>query len=129
MDCLNCIPRDDMPQVDLKDLDSLFNWLWSEKRIASYRRYLPTEMLKHKQCPDHFDPVKGKELETKPLLVASDCFILDGNHRHCGAQAEKLAVCDCYQLTVPFDEAVQAILHYAKAYHYGDGAVHPMGVY
>lgn len=129
MDCLNCIPRDDMPQVDMIDLSALLVFLNEQYGIHTERRTIPTDLLRHKQCPDHFDPVQGKELETKPLLVASDCFILDGNHRHCGARAAKLSVCDCYQLTVPFDQAVQAILHYAKAYHYGDGAVHPMGVY
>lgn len=124
-----CIQREHMPQVDYADIPALCQYLQDVHAINSKELKVCPIMLSSKQCPDTFGPVRGREKLVKPLLISSDLFILDGNHRWATFVEDGAPECNCIMLDVDFDTAVEAILHFGKAYRYGDGNMHKMGVW
>jgi hypothetical protein len=111
-----------MPQIDLPDYGKLEVFLMREYGVACERQALPTDIFKMKQCPDnlptHAPP--GEVDVAKPILVASDYFILDGNHHWLGAKERGKEYCNSVLIRATFDESCAMIEHFSNVHHEDD---------
>lgn len=114
-----CYPRDVMPQVDFADYPGLFAHL-NARSIMVRDRSLPPSFLRMRQCIGETRPCRRIELLAKPLLIAMDMSILDGDHRYLRHLEEKTPEIRCYEIGLGFEEAMRAILTYPAAYRLGD---------
>lgn len=115
-----CIPRNDMPQVDTAHLPQLLAFM-HRKGVKVETLQLPPEMLIVRQCMSEVRPATNPALVCKPLLVAQDFSILDGDHRWAMHMQRKSPTCPCYLIGLPFPAAVETILQFPEAYRFGDG--------
>lgn len=77
----NLVPRVDMPQVDESDYPALVNFLQAHSCPVS-RIVIEPQSCRFHQSVDDFDPSRIFRMPLdKPILLARDRFILDGNHR------------------------------------------------
>lgn len=115
-----CIKRADMPQVDWVDMPGLFAFL-NSKHILVAERKLPPTWLTIRQCLDEVRACRNTLILTKPLLIATDLSVLDGDHRLVAHLELGTPEVECFQIGCSFAEASKAILQYPKAYRLGDG--------
>lgn len=115
-----CIPRKIMPQIDLADMDGLLDYLRSHG-VDSREATLPIGLLTMKQCVGDTRPARNQLLKQKPLLIASDYSVLDGNGRYLMWKKEGQTKVPCIYLSKPFMFSALAILAFPKAYRYADG--------
>ena len=120
-----CIPRDDMPQIDMADLPGLLAYLNTKKIILISDVNYPPTWLVPKQCLNQTRPATNPKLATKPLLISRDLYIIDGHHRWMMHMEQYKADASwrvrCFQLDREFDECCAAIASYPGAYKLGDG--------
>lgn len=119
-----CIPRENMPQVDMGDIPGLLEWLASVG-VEFKKGPVPTADLRPIQCIHQIAPVRRREMLVKPILASQEPFIIDGNHRWATFVQDKVPSVECIMLNRDFYTAAKIIRDYAKAYSYGDGKVHP----
>ena len=115
-----CVTRRHMPQVADDKLPDLLDWL-AKRGIAAYWTWLPTHVVRHRQCPDLFDPAYfvGKAdgvQRNKPILVSRDLCIVDGNHRHEDHNRRGLSRIYSIILDAPFNMAVEAVREFPGSY-------------
>lgn len=122
-----CIPRDQMPQLDLASYAGLVEWV-KTKGVLLVPRAIEPARCHSLQCMEK--PPRSVSLHTlqKPVLIASDYAIVDGNHRwwhllHNRADVHYLM--STLQFSVPFQEAVDLMFQFPATYSYGDGNYHP----
>jgi len=83
------IPREEMPQIKSTDMQNFVQWLKSDKQIDSKQMQIMVDDLKPTQKKINTNKVKGmlakKSIDelasSKPVLVTSDNFLVDGHHR------------------------------------------------
>jgi hypothetical protein len=97
-----------MPQIDDKAYPALRLWL-TDNAITFYQETVAPSELKPHQRIDvdkaiHIPP----SVLAIPLLVSSDGYILDGNHRWY-AHEQANAVCKIIRIGLPFDDAIAAL--------------------
>jgi hypothetical protein len=118
------IPRKAMPQIDESDFTALFEWLafWG---ITVETVTVPAKELRFRQRISWrlIRRVMPLELYAKPILISSDSWILDGNHR---AAAHKLNgdSIKAIRLSCSFWRAIPILFSFAGTYSYGDGLRH-----
>lgn len=109
------IPRSNMPQVDEADLAHLI--------ARAYARGLHPEfvvveasVLRSRQAVNR-QRVAGMpdRLLRKPILISSDGYILDGNHRWYAAKRRHVEL-TCVQIGATFNEARQWLLSLTFVY-------------
>jgi hypothetical protein len=113
-----------MPQVDMADLPGLLRHLWQHHRIGHVERQIAPSSLLVRQCPNPIRVCTRTELLLKPLLVSSDLYIVDGNHRWARLMLDGWPHATCIVLSAEFDRAVRAVRTFPQAYSYGDGQDH-----
>lgn len=104
------IPRRFMPQVSEADYPSLFLFLASHG-VTVESILLEPSALHFRQHIGRLHPVPATVLY-KPVLVASDNAILDGNHR-AGIHRKLGTRCPCYRLSLPFLDAIALLFSFA----------------
>jgi hypothetical protein len=112
-----------MPQVDEADQTALVEWLaWKGIRVAQVTR--SPDQLRFRQHVD-FDRVRRMpdEVFRKPIWVAADGSVLDGNHR---AWAHRLRSqpAECLMIDLPFRAAIGALFSFAGTYDYAQRSAH-----
>lgn len=122
---MRCIPRDDMPQIDMADMPALFNYL-RDKGMPVVFAYVPTMLLVPRQCVADIKPIPDREVLLKPILAARDRVILDGNSRWVTHKADHSPLVPCFLVGTPFATALPTVLKFPKTYEYGDGHLHPI---
>lgn len=115
-----CIPRKLMPQVDQADYPDLLAFLCG-KGCAPVLTLIPLSQLTIRQCMSETRPATNPLLLKKPLLIAKDLSVLDGNHRLLQRKAAGIPDAECEQLPLDFQAAYDLILSFPKAYRYADG--------
>ncbi len=109
------VPRRLMPQVDEQDMTALFEWLaWKGISVAEVTVH--PDQLQFRQKVD-FNKVNSMPdfVYRKPVLISNDDTVLDGNHR---SWAHKLKGDpeQCYQVNLPFAEAIGALFSFRGTY-------------
>jgi hypothetical protein len=109
------VPRPFMPQVDEADETALVEWL-AFRGIKVSETTIEAEQLEFHQHVD-FNRVETMpaDVYAKPIWVAQDGSVLDGNHR---ATAHKLKgdPVKALRVELPFEQAVAAIFSFAGTY-------------
>lgn len=108
------IDRSAMPQIDEADLTALVEWL-AFKGVTVETVTLSSKALRFRQSVERHLAPMPKAVYDKPVLIASDRYVLDGNHR---ARAHKLNgdSCRCLRLSCGFSEALEALFSFAGTY-------------
>lgn len=118
------IPRPDMPQIDYDDYGDLFSYLKKHQDQISVGVRPPKELRAHQRIiraiAENMDEIDC----SKPVLVSSDDYILDGNHRWF-AHVLRGTMVPTIVVNLPFEQALNCLCHFPKAYFYGDGKKHP----
>lgn len=126
MNAEQCIARGIMPQVDEKDIPELVAFLRSSG-VKVLKTCLNPRIVRGKQKVDR---TKVRAIPavvlSKPVLISSDLFVVDGNHRWMAAIWRGLASLDAYFIQLPFKETLEAIFKFPKTYYYADGNYHPI---
>jgi len=123
-----CIARGLMPQVDEADLPGLVEFL-RERGIKVW-----TEACINPRLVRGVQKVNRKKVHAlpldvslnKPVLVARDRKIIDGNHRWMKLVHRKMPCMKTHVVDLPFDEAIKNVFEYPKTYYYDDGKYHPI---
>lgn len=124
-----CIPRSEMPQVDMDQLASVVLHLL-KRDVSVDETMVPLAWLQAKQCPDEFRSASWLEgALKKPLLISADFFILDGHHRYARLRQEGHDTCRCFVIGKPFDEAVPLLEGLPEVYELGNGNQHKVRSY
>ena len=81
------LPRSQMPQI--KDIDSFLSYISAHGHLyidmfGTVDNFRPTQTDYDKDKVDRIkqDMIRNPRSNTKPILVSSDGFILDGHHRY-----------------------------------------------
>lgn len=114
-----CIHREDMPQIDKEFFPSLLSYL-DELGYAMEQTTLPTATLHPVQCLNQIVGVRRKEILTKPLLVASDRYILDGNNRWQQFTLDHVTEVPVYLISAPFNVCFEVLSNFPHTYYYRD---------
>lgn len=114
------IPRHKMPQVASKDYDELVSYL-SQKGLKLQKKKVKASALKPTQSNFNVDKVVGgiakmKTMnQTKPLIVSSDNYIIDGHHRWLSVKNTGGSL-DIVQANVPVKELLKHVKEFPKAF-------------
>lgn len=116
------IPREEMPQVQAKDLPHFLTWL-GKNGVETKETSIPVTDLKYAQGELHLDKIrellkKGKEEQLeKPIIVSNDNYVLDGAHR-CAAKSHKepTASMKAFRICLPVHHAIAATHKYSKSF-------------
>lgn len=113
------IPRSEMPQIEEEDYPVLFPWL-SQRGIIAEKRCVPCgELHNHQRIA--IDPVRAAAIPEavldKPIIAASDFFIVDGNHRWWVRKERGKLFVSAYMLSVPFGNALVNIAQFGRIHH------------
>lgn len=117
------VPRERMPQIDEADLVEFTEFAISEG--ISFRRtsFCPKELRAHQRI-DFERAMKIEEsVLRKPILVSTDHYILDGNHRWMQHAVRGLRV-RAIELGLEFENGLDFMFRFEKTYSYGDGNFH-----
>lgn len=116
-DCAPCTPRTEMPQVDEKDLLQLVIFL-AEHSVSTEAKVMPVDRLVFHQrvYPNRIPPPASADMH-KPLLVAADGYILDGNHRAAAHRRDGTSPV-VFKLGLPFHEAIALLFKFPATYRY-----------
>jgi hypothetical protein len=122
-----CIARAAMPQIDERDELELLAFLAKRGVTFDYRAFAPTELrFNQRIIPAKVHGVaRHPELLDKPILVAADLAILDGNHRAAAARVLRRDL-HGFWFGLPFIDMLGHLYAFPKTYEYGDGAFHPV---
>lgn len=106
-----------MPQVDAVDLP----WMLSEAQASRgwYFDELEPEVIKSHQIVNHGRALGMPEkVAMKPILISSDNFVVDGNHRLYNRKMKKGALTKMLviKLSWSFDEALDWLLEQPFTY-------------
>lgn len=101
------IPRRVMPQIEEADYPALLRFLGSIDVEVKHRIELADSLI-HRQAMDAFDPARVGVWEaiTKPVIVARDGSIIDGNHRAMAAQYIGQPYIPTLRIMRPFEPAI-----------------------
>ena len=122
------ISRRFMPQIDEKDLVPALANLTRRGIFANFQLHPASTLVGH-QAVDEAKVegiMKNEEALSKPLLIASHGFVLDGNHR---AEAHKRLGSEnviAIVIPLPYEDALLALAETPQTYAYGDGHEHPI---
>lgn len=118
---ISCIPRAEMPQVDEADIGGLIAFL-SARGVASVMLTVTPTSLVSRQ---HIVPGKVRSilraeaaLLAKPLLVAFDRVVVDGNHRYAAARIRGVGI-PVVLFNRAFADLLGEVFAYPKTYTYG----------
>lgn len=120
-----CIPRDQMPQVDQKDLPAMFQWLASQGVTVNEEIMPPDRIRGHQKVNRSLVHKIPEEALEKPIVISEDNIVVDGNHRWATAHFRKRGSIATYVIGAKFDEALELVRKCPQSYTYGDGNVHP----
>lgn len=118
------IPRERMPQIDEVKLAEFLEYCASVDVIVERDLCMdPFELRAHQQvdlakCVDMPD-----EVLAKPVLLSSDNYVLDGNHRWLGHVIRKTRV-PALRLGIEFCHGLDLMFQFPGTYSYGDGREH-----
>lgn len=100
------VPRVDMPQIEERDYPSLFAFLAGHGCKVERVKVDPRHLRFHQSVAD-FDPSRLSSMPmVKPILIARDRFILDGNHRAKGALYLQRPIIDAFRMNRDFEPAI-----------------------
>jgi hypothetical protein len=80
------MPREEMPQITVKDTMEFIDWLENQGITVQYLS-MPVALLRCVQGNEHVDQKKVTALQnstamsTKPFIVSKDNYVFDGHHR------------------------------------------------
>lgn len=120
-----CVPRSAMPQVDEKDMAQLLGHLLTKGISFKGAVIDPLDIHSHQQVDYNRLATMPDAAMQKPILVAADMRVIDGNHRRM-AHVIKGTACPCIVIDEGFEEAISAIFECPCTYSYGDGKYHPI---
>lgn len=109
------VPRPSMPQVDEKDLPRLVADAMGGPRVE-FDVAKVCKLRAHQRINHHIAKAMDPRVKLKPVIVSSDGYIVDGNHRwwsHVHAGDEWINV---IRLGLSFDIAIRWVL--ARPYAY-----------
>lgn len=113
------VPRTRMPQIDESDLVDLLAFLARHSVHVSIAVVEPNDLRFHQRVFENRVPPLGDDLLDKPLLVSSEGYVLDGNHR---ATAHKRYGTRpvCFILHKDFLDSMALLFQFPKTYSYGE---------
>jgi len=112
-----CTPRPDMPQINEADLLPLLVFLAGHNVNVEATEMDTAQLVFHQKVyPDRIPPPRSAELR-KPLLVAADGYILDGNHRAAAHRRDGTRPI-VFRLDRSFLEAIAALFRFPRTYVY-----------
>jgi hypothetical protein len=122
-----CIERATMPQIDESAYPALLAFLHGRGIASASRMFGPRELVFHQRIiPRKVHGVaRHPELLAKPILVAADLAILDGNHRAAAGRVLRRDVAGLL-FSLPFADMLPHLFAFPETYEYGDGAFHPI---
>lgn len=122
------IPRERMPQIDAANLDEFLGFCGSVNVIVERGLIMdPFELRAHQEVDLTKCIEMGEEVLAKPVLLSSDLYVLDGNHRWMGHVIRKTQV-PAIRLGIEFCAGLDLMFKYPGTYSYGDGNEHPIGL-
>lgn len=98
----SCIPRIQMPQVDLEHIETLYAFL-QRNNVPHYRAPVPLGFIQKRQCADEFVPSLFTLQTIPPLILSKELLIVDGNHRYEVLKRQGLLTADAIVMGSPFD--------------------------
>lgn len=125
---MECIARAAMPQVDEADLEGLLAFL-SARGVRHVRLTVSASSLRSRQRI-----VRGKvrnivraaeAILHKPILVAFDRVVVDGNHRYAAARIKRVEV-PIILFDRPFADLLADIFAFPKTYVLHEGNTYPI---
>ncbi len=110
------VPRPIMPQVDEDQYKSLQTF-GAFKGVPIHRISVDARHCHAHQRVDHFHAsMMPEEVRAKPILLSSDLYVLDGNHRwyaHVHTEDYQMAA---YMIDKPFEEAIAFLFDFPGTY-------------
>ena len=108
------IPRQNMPQVDEKDLPRLVADSFS-LHGCTFEVVAPTELHAHQRVSHARALSMPQQVMAKPIVISRDNYVLDGNHRWFAHKEHKLPLL-AIRIDLPFDEALDWLLDLPYSY-------------
>lgn len=113
---LRWIPRREMPQVDEANLVDMVRDAVESIGAPGLRVMDPHKLHAHQRGNHAKAGSMTEQVRRKPIVVSSDGFVVDGNHRaYANRIHNELTV--AIELPVPFDEACRWLFTLPYVYH------------
>jgi hypothetical protein len=109
------IPREQMPQIDEKDIPRLLVWLGSQGVGLSAGHCSAEGLQFHQAVILEKVHAMSSDLMAKPILISEDHGVLDGNHRGARHVIEKLP-CPFIRLHTDFSHAINLLKAFPYSY-------------
>lgn len=110
------VPRPIMPQIDVADYPALMIFLFERNVLVKHVTCDPRTLRFHQRVSEKLVRRMSPEQEAKPILISSDLYVLDGNHRE-ERHLEDGSECACIRLGLPFGEAIDILLAFPGCGH------------
>lgn len=110
------IPRAEMPQVDEVELPHLVATAFDAGHAPAFDAVHPASLHAHQRVNHDRARSMPMEVKMKPVLVSSDDFIIDGNHRwwaHVHAGDELMNI---IRIDMPFTQAIEWLFEQPYTY-------------
>lgn len=120
------VPREIMPQIDEVHLPALVKFALDRDVSVAFQAVDAHALRAHQRINLTHALSMPPEVLFKPLLVSSDGYVLDGNHRWWAHVHTDLAVAPTIRIGLPFEAAVGLLFEFPETYAYGDGHAHPI---
>jgi hypothetical protein len=108
-----------MPQIAEEDLPAFLAWLES-KGVSSRLDRMPVGELKATQREinsDKVEAMRGKVRATRPIVVSTDGYVLDGHHRWAALLVEDpLHQISVIRVALPIKVLLKVALEFPKSY-------------
>ena len=109
-----------MPQVDEKDYSELLKFIQSHRAGPESKVLSPQKLHAHQRVDWGRVRNMPPNVLRKPILISSDLYVLDGNHRWHACVLAHLDV-HAIQIEREFESAISLLFEFPKTYCYGDG--------
>lgn len=110
------VPRPFMPQIDESDFESLLRHAESRGVAYQLQTIAPPHVVRFHQRVDH-DRARGMpdSVYRKPILVSSEPYVLDGNHR-LWEHIDRREPVQAYRFALDWDSALRFLFSFPKTY-------------
>lgn len=113
----DCIPRAVMPQIDAADIPGLIEFFRAQGFPVQEWEHTMWRTLRMIQCPHETHPATlTPELRRKPIIVASQNKIIDGNGRYLAYREAGIDLFPLILIDRPFSHVALTMMQYPKAY-------------
>jgi hypothetical protein len=109
------VPRPVMPQIDECDQAGFVQFATQQGVVIRHDTYSPDQLKPHQRISIDHAINMSLDVAAKPIIISSDMFILDGNHRWYWHEQHDSKL-NCIVVELEFEQAIKLMFNYPKTY-------------